>query len=330
MAITANQKVLTLDYWKSADKVEAGDYVLDKNGKLVKVKLVQHYRSEQCYSVVLNDHLTVSGDTNMGFLLETEKYRQRLKDYKGVFKFRRPLKFVKLSEMLNMPLTEKRDGRSSLSIPTSQPINLPHQDLPVPPFIFGFWFFNHKTKGHMVFPKNKQAYITEKFKEYGYKVIPGEKHPNGERQFVVYPTISSQLPHPNPVKIPNNYLLASAEQRQQLLSGLINGKSRQYSEKKDRFRITHQYYPAFLGIISLIESLGNRTYYCEQPKIGYTVTFKTRLKIVEGQVSPPIKIHMGRRFIKKIIPIAPQLCVHIETDGEDKSFLVGEGFISCL
>jgi len=265
----------------------------------------------------------------MGFLLETEKYRNRLKDYKGIKKFRRPLKFTKLGDMLNMPLTQKRDGRSSLSIPTTQPLNLPHQDLPVPPFLFGFWFLNHKPKGHMVFPKGQQKYITDRFKECGYKVIPGERHPNGERQFIVDPPISSQLNHPNPAKIPNNYLLASREQRQELLSGLINAKSRQYSAQKDRFRITHQYYPAFLGIVGLIESLGNSTN-CHSVESSHTVFFKTRLRIIEGQVSPPVKVHLGRRFIKKIIPIQPQSCVHIETEGEDKSFLVGEGFISCL
>jgi len=330
MAITANQKVLTLDYWKPASKIEVGDYVIDKNGNPVRVKLVQQYRSEQCYEVVLNDHLSVAGDVQMGFLLETEKYRNRLKDYKGIKKFRRPLKFTKLGDMLNMPLTQKRDGRSSLSIPTTQPLNLPHQDLPVPPFLFGFWFLNHKPKGHMVFPKGQQKHITEKFKEYGYKVIVGERHPNGERQFIVDPPISSQLTPPNPAKIPNNYLLASSEQRLQLLSGLINAKSRQYSDQKDRFRITHPYYPAFLGIVGLIESLGNHTSCMEQKPGSYTVFFKTRLRLVENQVSPPIKVHLGRRFIKKIIPIAPQSCVHIETDGVDKSFLVGEGFISCL
>jgi len=85
-----------------------------------------------------------------------------------------------------------------------------------------------------------------------------------------------------------------------------------------------------LGIVGLIESLGNHTSCMEQKPGSYTVFFKTRLRLVENQVSPPIKVHLGRRFIKKIIPIAPQSCVHIETDGVDKSFLVGEGFISCL
>ena len=34
-------------------------------------------------------------------------------------------------------------------------------------------------------------------------------------------------------------------------------------------------------------------------------------------------------FIKEILEIQPQSCVHIETDGEDGTILVGEGFIAC-
>ena len=116
MAITANQKVLTLDYWKPASKIEVGDYVIDKNGNPVRVKLIQQYRSEQCYEVVLNDHLSVAGDVQMGFLLETEKYRNRLKDYKGIKKFRRPLKFTKLGDMLNMPSV----SYTHLTLPTKR------------------------------------------------------------------------------------------------------------------------------------------------------------------------------------------------------------------
>ena len=331
MALLANQKVLTLDYWKPASKLEVGDYVFDRNGKPVRITLVQQYRSEQCYEVTFGDHMAVGGDAHLGFPIETEKYRRQVRAYKAKKKFKRPLKPMTVEYLLTQPLRQRRDNRSSFSIQTTKPLEFPNQDLPVPPFIFGFWFVNHKPKGHMMFTKGREKFITDKFREYGYKVIPGMRHPNGERQFTTYPTIPSQLFPPNPIKIPNNYLLASAEQRLELLQGLIAGKSRQYAPSKDTFRLTHNHYPTVLGIIGLIESLGNQSkveYYSD--KNSYTIYFKTRLRLIEGQVSPPVKVLLGRRFIKRIEPVAPQLCVHIETDGEDNSFLVGEGFITCL
>jgi hypothetical protein len=93
MAILANQKILTLDYWKHAHNLKVGDYVFDKEGKLQKVTLVQEYRSEECYRVTFNDHLMVEGDWHLGFQIEDNRYRQRLNEYKGKLKFKRPLKF---------------------------------------------------------------------------------------------------------------------------------------------------------------------------------------------------------------------------------------------
>jgi hypothetical protein len=51
---------------------------------------------------------------------------------------------------------------------------------------------------------------------------------------------------------------------------------------------------------------------------------------MEHQESPKIKVHTARRQIVAIEKIPAQMCVHIETEGADNSFLVGEGFISCL
>ena len=326
MALLANQKVLTLDYWKPASKLEVGDYVFDRKGRPVQITLIRQYRSEQCYEVLFGDNMSIAGDINLGFPTETELYRKKLRKYKGKKQFKRPLKPMTLEYLLTQSLRQRRDGRFSFSTPTTLPLELPHQDLPVPPFIFGYWFVNRKSKGHMVFSKGNEKIITERFRDYGYKIIPGEKHPNGERQFITVPEIKSQLFPPNPAKIPNNYLLASKEQRLELLSGIIYGKSRQYSVKKDQFRITHTYYPALIGMIGLIESLGAQC----SIKLDKTIFFKTRLRIVDNQVSPPVKVHLGRRFIRSIEPIAPQLCVHVQTNGEDNSILVGEGFITCL
>lgn len=334
MALIATEKVLTLDYWKPAYKLEVGDYVFDRNGKPVKITLIQQYRAEDCYKVIFAGGMSVCGDGNLGFPLETEKYRKRIREYKGVFKFRRPMKYYKIKELLHMPMREKRDNRRSFSIATTHPVALPTQDLPVPAFIFGFWYMNRKANGHMVFPKGQEEFITEKFKSYGYKVIPGRRSGNGERRFHTSPTIASQLRDPNPSRIPNNYLLASPEQRIEFLSGYIYGKYRQrYIIEKDLFRLSANDYREAIALLGLLESLGCKPYleyvhYKRQKR--YKVFFKTFHRLVENQVSPPVKVHHGRRYLHHIKPIEPQLCVHIETDGEDKSILVGEGYLTCL
>jgi len=327
MAILAKEKVLTLDYWKSANQLRVGDYVFDREGKPVRIKLIQEYFPAKCNTVIFNDNLAVSGDGKLGFPVETPKYRKRTHEYKGKKKFRRPLKPMRVETLESHPLIGKYD-RLEFSVPTSKPLEFPHQDLPVPPLLFGFWYFNKGKHRTMVEPKGLSEIIRAKFKDHGYKIIDFKKNTRGDRPFQVEPAIHSQILAPN---IPTNYLLSSAEQRLEFLSGVIHAKSRQYSVSKDTFRITDYNRSNISQLQQLVESLGMRSkvYYDNHYKY-YTLYFRSRLKLIGNQVSPPVKVHQARRFIKSIEKIAPQLCIHIETENKDNTILVGEGFISCL
>ena len=55
MAILATQRVLTLDFWKLANDIVPGDYLFDRNGRPVKVTLVQKYMAQECYEVTMSD-----------------------------------------------------------------------------------------------------------------------------------------------------------------------------------------------------------------------------------------------------------------------------------
>lgn len=332
MAITANEKVLTIDYWKAARNLEIGDIVFDRNGELCKIVSIQQYRSDQCYEVRFGDVNKITGDRHLGFPIEDETYRRKVRRYKGKRQFTASIRIKRIQDLLGQPLREVRDNRSSYSSPTTKALQLPAQDLPVPPFVFGFWFFNRKKKGHMIFPKGREEVITEKFKSYGYKIVPGWITPNGTRKFTTIPDIRSQLSRFDPGRIPANYLLASAEQRFEMLSGFIHSRVNWYQTRWKIFRVTAKGLALFRDITCLIESLGIVIYETKKSSTygTYTVAFKTQHRILEEQVVKPIKVHADRRYLKKIKPIEPQLCVHIETDGADKTFLAGEGFIACL
>ena len=327
MAFTVTQKILTLDYWKLAGTVQKGDYVFTKQGQLARVELVQLYRPESCYEVTFNDNLSVCGDGRLGLPVESPKYRQRTYQYQGKYKFRRPLQEFRISEHLETALTNGRD-RLIYSVPTARPLELPHQFLPVPPWIFGFWYMNRRSNGSMLCPDNVDL---QAFPVNGYQIIPGYKMQNGKREFTTKPDIADQFFPDVITKIPNNYLLASNEQRMELLSGIVQGKPNQYNPTKDHFRITDYHYGTVLQIQGLVESLGNKSklLFNEQLK-NYTLTFRTRYKLIENQASPPIRVHNARRYIIGIRKIPSEMCIHIETDSPDNTILIGEGYIPCL
>jgi hypothetical protein len=328
MAILATEKVLTLDYWKPANKLQVGDYVFDRNGKLVRVKLVQEYRAENCFEVQFDDGLCIYGDDKLSFLVETPKYRQRLTNYKGVLTFKRPLVHTRLSDLLEKPLRTKTN-RKMFSVPTTQPLQLPHQDLPIPPFVMGFWFFSKKARGLFAASAKNFDLVKEKLQDYGYKTKHRCLYKTGKHEFYISPNIYSQLVPNVPTQIPNNYLLASIEQRIELLSGIILAKHSQYNEDQDTFRVTSLHFPTVARIQGLVESLGCKTKIWNNPHLkNYTLTFKTKHVLVPYQRSKPVKVHHARRYITGISKIQAQSCVHIETTGEDNTLLAGEGFIS--
>jgi replicative DNA helicase len=327
MAITANTKILTLDYWKLASKIEVGDYVFDQTGNIVQVKMAQAYQGIQCYEIMFNDYLTVTGDAMLSLPVETAKYRNRLCSYKSKLQFRRPLKPFTAEELRDTPLLDKRN-RKTISVPTAHPLQLPHKDLPVPPFLFGLWFFARRSTGRLAAAPGTSDFVHEKFRDHGYKVIPGSLLATGERDFSIEPSISRQLIPNTPKNIPNNYLLAAPEQRQELLSGIMCAKSRQYNKKRDTFRFSSKNYDTTRRVQLLAESIGCKTQLISDAhKKDYTVFFKSRLPLIPNQSSPPVKIQYGRRYVTKISPIPAQLCIHIETTAPDNTILVGEGFI---
>ena len=329
MAILATQRVLTLDYWKMACDIRAGDILFDRFGNPVTVTLVQEYRAQACYEVVFNDGLTVRGDDKLILPIETEKYRNRAREYKGKRRFRRPLKLLTAQELHSNPLTG-REGRKLYSVPTTAPIKLPHQTLPVPPFVFGFWFFNHRKDQSMQAPLQHAQMVDEKFKDAGYALIKTQPRSAAQPRFRTQPAVSQHLAPFVPTKIPNNYLLASPEQRTELLQGILHAKKNRYIKNEDRFQFTSKHEVLARQVQMLAESLGCKTSLnFQQTEKKFVLSIKTRLQLTEEQTPRPIKVRQGWRLISAIEPIQPQGCVHIQTNGPDGSFLVGEGFIAC-
>lgn len=331
MAVLANQKILTLDYWKRADQVQEGDLVLDRNGQPAKVTLIQKYTPPRCYEVLLNDHLTLAGDDKLRLIVENYQDRKHEWQYKGVSHIVRSLRNKSVQDLLEEPLHNTVKHHFTYSIPTTQPIDLPSQDLPIPPFVFGFWFFNRRADRHLCPPQGLDDYVLPIFHDHGYVCKPRSKQPNNRRTFTTTPAIELQLVPNIPTRIPTHYLMASKEQRIELLKGILAAKTNQYNPTTKTFRITLLNAGLLRQVQWLVESLGHKTcWFSRNSGLDHRLTFKSQLHLHPNQPEPTKKRIMGRRSIVEIYEIAQQPCVHIETDGYQGTFLVGEGFIPCL
>lgn len=330
MAIAANTKVLTLDYWKRAEHLKPGDWVFDKEGQPVQIKSIQHFYSEDCYAVIFNDSHYVIGDDYLSFWLENTQYRKQLIrcKMKTIRGFRRPLRKYSVKTLRQSNLRNSKN-RSEYSLPSNKPLEFPMQDLPVPPFIFGLWYSARiKDKIFSIRDEFKDE-VYKKFKDLGYKVEELYSPKKNTTKFRETPNIERQLISNIPSRIPTNYILSSIEQRVELLSGLIYARRAQYNEKTDSFRITSRDPDFILQVQCIAESLGCRTSVMfSKHREHYHINFKSKHKLIHNQNSRPLKVHYSRRMIVEVRKVQPQMVVHIETHGEDSSVAVAEGFIS--
>ena len=329
MAISATSSVLTANEWQYAKDIKPGDWVFNRLGKPVKVKTVQTYRSEDCCRVVFDDSLSIEGDKHLTFPTEDYQYRKRALTYRGVIKRRAQPTLRSVSELEDLGLTY-RENRSEYSVPTTEPIQLPHQPLGIPPYIYGLWFFGRFGEKQIRVPYEFVDDAIEKLKDAGYQVKKKGDYIGNYERIEVIPSIRSQLRGLQTHKVPIQYLNGSKEQRLELLQGILSAKPCRTTSKRGIFKFKTRKKQLSVVIQYLSESLGAKTsLFIDKSKRTYILTIYRLAPFLPQMGSNRPIVHFARRYVKSIERIPAQLCVHIETDEKDGTFLVGEGFISC-
>lgn len=330
MAVTAKTSVITADGWRYAKDIRVGDWVFNRLGKPVRVTSVQQFRSENCYQVIFDDKTGVEGDAHLSFATEDRQYRKHVDAYKGVLKFTRPLKLLSVTEMLEVGL-RFRGNRRFLSVPTTEPIQFPHQPLGIPPAIYGFWFVARTSYKDMAVPKEKADEIYELFRNNGYIVEKKRrKHPKVE-YFATEPSIWDQTRGEKTHVLPNRYIYADPSQRLELIYGMLSARRVVSDLKVKKISIYGNDKRKMTAIQQVAESLGATTRLFVNKRHKEITLFIDRKTPIYGML--PRKrahVHEERRYVDVIEPIQAQLCVHIETEEKSEGFLVNGGFIPCL
>ena len=329
MAISATSSVLTANDWQYAKDIKPGDYVFNQLGQPVKVKTVQTYRSEDCYRVTFDDYLSIDGDLHLAFPIEDRQYRKRALAYRGRLQRYAKLKIINVQSLCELDLTH-RGNRSTYSVPTTEPVQLPHQPLGIPPFVYGLWFAGRMSRRQIHIPYEFLDDAIEKLTNAGYKVTKTGPYRQKYERIRTEPSIWDQLRGLQTRKIPIQYLYSSAEQRLELIQGLLSAKPCKKTGSTGLFCIKTRKKHISAAIQYLSESLGAKTIPTEDKITGtYDLRIFRITPFIEQMAQKRAAAHLARRYVKSIKPISAQLCVHIETDEKDGTFLVGEGFIPC-
>lgn len=319
MAIAADTPIPTPNGWVLAADLKPADYLFKPKGGAQTIGSVQAYIPTECYRAVFDDGLEIVGDKRLAFALQDKVWRHhhhnwgKNRNLRYAKRLRRPLKIKTLGELAKEPLVDRRE-RKLWSLQTTAPIEYPHMDLPVPPYVFGLWLGSLQKSGRHFTTGKDYNHMQRMVRQYGFTLTKNNFH--GKTEFHFRPGIKESFIYARtvvPTEIPQYYLEADVESRKMLLQGLIDANDAR--KKGNKYVITDSW-SSIRRKQQLVESLGYKTNLTKRPAATRYDLFFHKNDALPG------KTH---RFLTQVSKIAPKQCIHITVDGE---FVAGEGFLA--
>lgn len=196
--------------WTTMGAVQAGDRVIGGDGLPCRVTVKSQVHLRDCYRITFDDGSSVVADNEHLWLVHTDGGEKIL-----------------ATEDLPANLTNPATGQRHLRI-RNVATTLPFQDLPVAPYVLGAWLGDGSV-GCGVITKPLPA-LFDQIEARGFKV--GPLLGNGGRTVYGLRGQLADLGVLNDKHIPDSYLRASAEQRLDLLRGLMDTDGHWNSTRK--------------------------------------------------------------------------------------------------
>jgi replicative DNA helicase len=271
--------------WTTMGEVAVGDRLIGADGRpttVVAATEVLHDRP--CYEVEFSDSTVIVADAQHQWLTETRTSRK---------------------------VTTTEELRSHHAVVNTRPLDLPEQELPLPPYALGVWLGDGHSTGARITTADPEIVVY--LEADGLRVVP---------QGILRSLGVLQNKH-----IPTVYLRASEAQRRSLLAGLLDTEGTVTNAGAVVFSVTSRRLAE--DARELIVSLGYR---CGL-SAGYTLTFSTvddvfrleRKRLLHKELKGPGRT--GKRFVTAVrpVPSVPVRCV--EVDGPDHLYLAGRSMV---
>lgn len=363
-ALAIDTPIPTLNGWKNMGELIEGDTLFDELGNLCKVTFATDIMyGRTCYEVVFSDGTKIVADEE--HLWETIPYRtgrdcrskfkgKKRADWSGLDK-RIVFTTKQIKETLYFEQGKKKDLVANHRIKNIEPVRYEKKDLPIHPYILGFWLGDGDSSTGRVTIGNDDIELIK----YITAIIPignpnMDKRNNcgaytlgacGKTQKERNESISARLRKLGVLKnkhIPEVYLQSSIDDRKELLKGLMDTDG--YCSKAGQCEFTTTSEKLYVGFMELCRSLG----YKPSVKIdnsyfdGRLMGLKYRVQFWASKKDPCFKLkrkvdrlkdidfsekRSNYRQIVEIKPIesVPVRC--IEVDSPRHLFLASKSFI---
>lgn len=364
-ALALDTPIPTPAGWSTMGEVRVGDLVFGADGRPTRVvAATEVMNARPCYAVEFSDGETIIADAQHQWLTETRASR-RAATPPGGYTFKRSSPFsrdqrhvterssVKTTEAIAASVRVGSDHRANHSIPVASPLDLPVANLPVDPYLLGYWLGDgHSVHSVISVSDEDLSPLLDQVAAAGYH---HRVHRDGTSAWRVAISTSPigrgsrdsmagrlwSLGLKSNKHIPPQYLRASALQRRALLAGLLDSDGTVSAESgRVAFAVTCQ--ALAMDFLELARSLGYQATLRTKPVQGrreatstcYTIGF-----LVDGADVPfrlPRKAERvqgrgkksARRYITEVrpVPSVPVRC--IEVAAEDHMYLAGRSMVA--
>lgn len=343
-AVSLLTPILTPNGWRKFGDLRPGDYVFHPSGKPTMVTKIHPIDRWDTWEVELSDGTveTFSGE----HLFTVEEF------VGGPKRKRRTLDVRTMAReglVFDRPLTKgstkaTKAGVGKFSLPETDPLEFPERDLPVDPWVLGYWLGDGTTgHGEATADVDDIPHVRERLRAAGYDIggVWKKKEGGRGRKFSILGLIGDlrKAGVLNDKHIPDTYLYASVEQRRALIQGLMDSDG--YVDKKGSAEYCQVRKQVADGMAFLLRSMGVKVNVREsEAKLygrvtgpRYRLTFKPykhqnlvtlprRAERVQEQRRKPIP-----RVIKDVRQVAPVDARCISVAAEDGLYLVGETMV---
>lgn len=311
--------------WTTMAAVEMGDEVFGRDGRPCQVVVKSDIRSRPCFRLSFDDGSSIVADDEHAWAVESTVYG--------------PIGVVATKDLPGMLRTATKRRRRHIAISNAAPLELPEADLPVDPWLLGYWLGNGKClSGEVTWGEGAiEAVMAERGHQLG-KVQVDRRSTGRSATVLGLRTRLRQLGLLGDKHVPDAYLRASASQRLDLLRGLLDSDGT-WNKVRRQVVFVNLDKRLALAVYELAVSLGQRASWWEgrgsgfgkivhQYRVSFTPTGINPFLTAKGsEVDLAGTTQSRRRLILSVeeVPSVPTACIAV--DSPDHTYLAGEQMV---
>lgn len=364
--LSLDTPIPTPDGFKNMRDIHPGDLVFGRDGKACKVLAESSVRKEKGWEFTFHDGskiishddhqwLTFNKNERQQLHKCTDNFREKIRKQRGT-KEAKPNRCLppaqgsvkttsEIIETFTFPAPSLKEGKGfNHAIPLTDPLELPHKQLPLDPYVLGLWLGDGTSSAGAITTADKEC--KEALVKAGFECTAENTKLNKDGSLNKASTywfkdLANLLKEMNLLKnkhVPEDYLWAHRDQRLALLQGLMDSDG--CANEDGSLEFCNKNYNISKAIVFLVRSLGwtcqvkesNAFLYKKGCGKRYRVSFSIPMpafrlsrKLKKQKLCKNRKLPFRRIIKAERTPIVEMKC--IEVDASDHLYLAGEGLV---